>query len=139
MPHRLLLAVLLMLAPMLTPMLTSVSSFAHTIVNGPHGGEVEDANPGPLLHFETVVKGTTATVYLTDEDGKPLLAAGVSGTIIVLANEKKVSFPLTPAGPNVLTGTGNFASDPNMKALVTLTISGQQQKALFSMLSGQAQ
>ena len=128
MPRRLLLAALFLLVP--------VGGFAHSVTSGPHGGEVEDANPGPSLHFETVVKGTTVAVYLSDEDGKPIPSAGVSGTVVVLANQKKVNFNLAPAGPDMLTGTGEFADDPNMKALVTLMISGAKQQALFSMLKG---
>ncbi len=131
MPRHFLLAALFLLFP--------IRGFAHTITNGPHGGEVEDANPGPSLHFETIVKGTTVTVYLSDEDGKAIPAAGVTGTVIVLASEKKVNFNLTPTGPDMLTGTGNFADDPNMKALVTLMVSGAKQQALFTMLKGQTQ
>jgi hypothetical protein len=136
MPQRLLLAILAVLAPVFV--FTPIRGFAHTITNGPNGGEVEDANPGPL-HIETVVKGATVTVYLTDENGKSLPVAGATGSVIVLAKEKKVSVPLAPTESGTLTGTGNFASDPNMKALVTLTISGQRQQALFTMLSGQTQ
>jgi hypothetical protein len=129
--HRLLLAILFMLAP--------VSGFAHTVTNGPHGGEVEDASPGPNLHIETVVKGTTVTVYLSDWNGNAVSTAGATGKIIVLANDKKDFFDLAPSGADALSGKGAFASDPNMKALVTLTISGATQKALFSMLGGQPQ
>jgi hypothetical protein len=119
--------------------LMPVGGFAHTITNGPHGGEVEDANPGPTLHIETVVKGTTLTVYLSDLNGNALPTTGVTGKAIVLANEKKDYFDLAPSGTDKLTGTGNFADDPNMKALVTLTVDGATQKALFSQLHVQAQ
>jgi hypothetical protein len=131
MPLRLLLAALLMFAP-------AFGGFAHTVTNGPHGGEVEDANPGPM-HIETVVKGTTVMVYLSDADGKALPITGTTGSVIVLAHERKVSFALAPSGTDMLTGTGDFADDPNMKALVTLTVSGATQKALFSMLKQPAQ
>jgi hypothetical protein len=131
MPPRLLLALLLLLAP--------IPGFAHTITNGPHGGEVEDANPGPNLHIETVVKGTTVMVYLSDWNGNPVSTAGVTGKVIVLANEKKDFFDLAPSGADALTGKGTFADDPNMKALVTLTVAGATQKALFSVLKQAAQ
>src|SRR5580692_276791 len=124
MPLRIVLVLLLAAVP--------VPGFAHMILNGPHGGEVEDATPGPNLHIETVVKGSTVTVYLSDFNETAISATGVAGKIIVLANEKKDYFNLAPSGPNALTGQGTFTATPEMKALVTLTVSGQEQKALFS-------
>ena len=124
--HRTLLAAALALGP--------TQAFAHMVLDGPHGGEVEDANPGPNLHIETVVKDSTVTVYLSDFDGKAVSTAGVTGKVIVLANEKKDFFNLAPSGSDALTGKGTFTGAPGMKALVTLTISGQEQKALFSSL-----
>jgi hypothetical protein len=112
---------------------------AHSLDNGPHGGEVEDANPGPALHFETVVKGTTVNVYLNDEDGKSIYAAGVVGTVTVLAAKKKNIIQLAPMGPNMVTGTGDFLPDPDMRALVSLTVQGVKQQALFSRLGMQTQ
>jgi hypothetical protein len=129
MPLRIVLVLLLTAVP--------VPGFAHMILNGPHGGEVEDATPGPNLHIETVVKGSTVTVYLSDFNETAISATGVAGKIIVLANEKKDYFNLAPSGPNALTGQGTFTATPEMKALVTLTVSGQEQKALFSFLHPQ--
>jgi hypothetical protein len=129
MPLRIVLVLLLAAVP--------VPGFAHMILNGPHGGEVEDATPGPNLHIETVVKGSTVTVYLSDFNETAISATGVAGKIIVLANEKKDYFNLAPSGPNALTGQGTFTATPEMKALVTLTVSGQEQKALFSYLHPQ--
>ena len=100
MPLRIVLVLLLTAVP--------VPGFAHMILNGPHGGEVEDATPGPNLHIETVVKGSTVTVYLSDFNETAISATGVAGKIIVLANEKKDYFNLAPSGPNALTGQGNF-------------------------------
>jgi hypothetical protein len=119
--------------------LPPVLALAHSMDNGPHGGEVEDANPGPTLHFETVVKGTTVSVYLNDEDGKSIDASGVVGTVTVLAAKQKNVIQLAPAGLNMLTGTGDFVPDPDMRALVSLTIQGVKQQALFSRLAILAQ
>ena len=111
--------------------------FAHDVGPGPHGGEVEDANPGPTLHFEVVVKGKTVNVYLLNEEEKPIPVTGTSGDVIVLANKKKDRIELAPAGSDMMSGTGDFAADPNMRALVSLTVSGVKQQALFSRLGEQ--
>jgi len=129
--QRVFLAVVLMSAP--------AYSFAHSMDNGPHGGEVEDANPGPSLHIEATVKGTTLNVYLTDGDGKPIAASGVTGNAVVLAQKKKDAFDLAPVGSEMMTGTGSFAADPDMKALISVTVSGVKQQALFSRLAEQKQ
>jgi len=111
--------------------------FAHDVGPGPHGGEVEDANPGPTLHFEVVVKGKTVNVYLLNEEEKPVPVSGASGDVIVLANKKKDRIELSPSGSDMMSGTGDFAADPNMRALVSLTVSGVKQQALFSRLGEQ--
>jgi hypothetical protein len=111
--------------------------FAHDVGPGPHGGEVEDANPGPTLHFELVLKGKTVNVYLLNEEEKPVPVTGTSGDVIVLANKKKDRIELSPAGSDMMSGTGDFAADPNMRALVSLTVSGVKQQALFSRLGEQ--
>jgi hypothetical protein len=111
--------------------------FAHDVGPGPHGGEVEDANPGPSLHFEVVVKGKTGDVYLMDENEKPLSTADVSGNVTVLADKKKDQVKLSPVGSGMMSGSGDFAADPNMRALVSLTVSGVKQQALFSRLGEQ--
>ena len=111
--------------------------FAHDVGPGPHGGEVEDANPGPTLHFEVVVKGKTVNVYLLNEEEKPVPVSGASGDVIVLANKKKDRIELSASGSDMMSGTGDFAADPNMRALVSLTVSGVKQQALFSRLGEQ--
>lgn len=111
-------------------------ALAHGLEAGPHGGAVADATPGPDLHIEIVVKGKTVQVYIINETGKPLLSAGVSGNVTVLANKKKTIVTLTQAGLDALSGTGDFESDPQMRALVLLTVAGVEQRALFSSLTG---
>ena len=117
-------------------LLAPTVGFAHNAGPGPHGGEVEDANPGPI-HFEVVVKGKTVNVYILDEDEKPIASTGVSGDVVVLANKQKDHIELAPAGSDMMAGTGTFAADPNMRALVSLTVSGVKQQALFSRIGEQ--
>ena len=112
-------------------LLSPAVAFAHSDLNGPHGGDVEDANPGPY-HLETAVKGSTLSVFITDQDGNPSPAAGVTGSAVVLVNKVKTPVTLAPTADNQLQGTGDFTAAPDMRVLVTLTIDGQTQKALFS-------
>ena len=111
------------------------AALAHDIAVGPHGGPLEDANPGPSLHFEVVLKSSTISVYLFSEDGTPVAASGVSGSATVLVNKKKEQVTLAPAGANLLTGTGTFGAGPDMRMLVSLVIAGATQRALFSRLN----
>jgi hypothetical protein len=109
-------------------------ALAHSGDIGVHGGEIEDANPGPTLHFEVVVKGSTVNVYLSDEDGKPVAAAGVAGTVTVLVNKKKEVVKLEPTASDLLSGAGSFTVAPDLRMLVSVTIGGAKQQALFSRL-----
>jgi hypothetical protein len=107
-------------------------AFAHGGLVGPHGGDVEDATPGPSLHFEMVVTGSTVSVYLSDEDGKSIPVAGSTGMATVLVNKKKELVKLEPAGDNLLKGTGSFAVAADIRMLVLVNIGGTKQQALFS-------
>ena len=109
-------------------------AFAHGTEPGPHGGEVEDANPGPNMHMEVVLKGSVINVYLANEDGSQVATAGLSGTATVLVNKKKEQVTLVPAGGNLLTGTGSFVPATDMRMLVVVTVGGIKQQALFSRL-----
>ncbi len=104
---------------------------AHSDMNGPHGGEIEDANPGPY-HFETAVQGNTLSVFVTDADEKPVAAAAITGFAVVLVNKVKQQVALAPAAANQLQGSGSFTAGAEMRVLVSLTIDGQKQQALFS-------
>ena len=112
-------------------LLLPAMAFAHSDLNGPHGGDVEDANPGPY-HIETAVKGSTLSVFITDQDGNPSPAAGVTGNAVVLVYKVKTPVTLSPAADNQLQGSGAFTPAPDMRVLVVLTIDGQKQQALFS-------
>ena len=128
MPRPAALAAALVLLPMLAP---APRALAHSDMNGPHGGEVEDANPGPY-HFETAVQGSTLSVFVTDADEKPVPAAPITGFAVVLANKVKQQVALAPVAANQLQGSGSFAAGAELRVLVSLVIDGQKQQALFS-------
>lgn len=127
MPRPAPLAVALVLLPMLAPVL----ALAHSDMNGPHGGEVEDANPGPY-HFETAVQGNTLSVFVTDADEKPVPVTPITGFALVLVNKVKQQVTLAPVAANQLQGSGSFAAGAELRVLVSLVIDGQKQQALFS-------
>ena len=131
MPRPAALAAALVLLPMLAPALAPALALAHSDMNGPHGGEVEDANPGPY-HFETAVQGNTLSVFVTDADEKPVAVAPITGFAVVLANKVKQQVALAPVAANQLQGSGSFAAGAELRVLVSLVIDGQKQQALFS-------
>jgi hypothetical protein len=83
----------------------------------PHGGQLRMAGP---YHYELVVGEGQVTVYLTDHADRPVASEGVRGQAIVLS-AGKTTVPLTPAGGNVLQGTGAFAVGADMKVVVSAT------------------
>jgi hypothetical protein len=92
---------------------------------------VEDASPGPF-HIETAAQGGTLSVFVTDQDGNPVPASGITGTAVVLVNKVKHQVALAPKAENELQGSGDYTAAAEMRVLVSLTIEGQKQQALFS-------
>ncbi len=111
------------------------TALAHGQAGGPHGGEVEDASPGPG-HIELLVRQDRLEVYLTDAEDRPLPAAGLSGVATVLVSRRKQRVDLIPAGPGAdvgaLAGTGSFTVAPDLRVLVVVEIAGTRQQALFA-------
>ena len=91
----------------------------------PHGGQLRMAG---VYHFELVVakdskevKDNPVLVYLTDHADKKVPSAGTRGTVTILAGKEKTTVQLLPDGDNKLKGSGRYASDPAMKAIVSIT------------------
>jgi hypothetical protein len=105
-------------------------------IPAPHGGQVRMAG---ALHLELVLdnKAATAnkpiTVYVTDHAGQPQSTAGATGSITVLSGKTKVSTTLQADGQNRLKGQAAYASSPDTKAVLTVTLAGQDaQQARFT-------
>jgi hypothetical protein len=106
----------------------------------PHGGQLRMAGP---QHYELVVVKNSKTaqdnaiaVYVTDHAGTKIAAAGATGTVTLLAGKSKASARLEPAGDNVLKGRAIYASTPDLKAVVSITLAGQPaQQARFTPLA----
>lgn len=98
-------------------------------MQAPHGGQLRMAG---IYHYELVVskdskeaKDNPVAVYVTDHAGAKISTAGATGTATLLVGKQKTTVTLTPDGENRLKGTGKYASDPGMKAIVAVTLAGK--------------
>jgi len=89
---------------------------------GPNGGQVKDAGK---YHMELVVKDTALSVYVTGAKDAKVATKGASGSATVLAGKNTSSVKLEPRSENVLAGSGGFHPAPDMKVVVSVTLSGQ--------------
>ncbi|WP_374590718.1 hypothetical protein [Aquabacterium sp.] len=109
----------------------------------PHGGQLRMAG---AQHFELVVvkdsptaKANAVTVYVTDHAGNKTSTAGATGSVTLLSGKTKSNAPLKPDGDNKLVGQAAYASTPDLKAVVRITLAGQgEQQARFAPLAPHA-
>jgi hypothetical protein len=124
--------------------LMSAAALAHTddvldSQKAPHGGQMRMAG---AYHYELVVaidsneaKENPIVVYLTDHAGNKVPSAGATGTVTLLAGKLKATATLTADGDNRLKGFAKYASDPDMKAVVSITFPGKAaEQARFAPL-----
>lgn len=105
----------------------------------PNGGQMRMAG---AYHYELVVaksskevKENPVVVYLTDHAGNKVQSAGATGTATLLAGKLKASATLTPDGDNRLKGFAKYASEPDMKVVVSVTLPGKAaEQARFTPL-----
>lgn len=97
--------------------------------NAPHGGQQRMAG---MYHFELVVskdskelKDNPVVVYITDHAGAKIPTTGATGTVTLLGGKQKTSVSLAPNGDNRMKGTGKYASTPDMKAVVSISLAGK--------------
>ncbi len=126
----------------------SLAAYAHDdatldAMKAPHGGQLRMAG---AQHLELVlVKGSAAAkdnsvlVYVTDHAGTPVSTKGATGSITLLSGQNKITTALKPEGVNALRATARYASTPDIKAVVTVTIPGlDAQQARFTPLAPRA-
>ncbi len=95
------------------------AAFAHEAAKGKNGGLRVDAGK---YHAELVVDGTpTVAVFLSDEDDKPIPAAGFKANAILVIDGKSQRFDLVPAEGSKLTGTAPAAVKPGAKGAIQIT------------------
>ena len=96
---------------------------------GPKGGAMQDVAG---IHAELLIAERTLTVYVYDEAGKPVPAAGFSASALVGSGQTRQVIQLTFANDNALAGTAS-ASLPK-GAPVTLQLkapNGKTEQAKF--------
>ena len=137
------------LAAILGVVLTMALSAAPALAHGdaksdtaktPNGGQLRQAGP---YHYELVAardgtdaKESLVLVYVTDEGGKKVSTAGASGTATILSGKAKATATLVPDGDNRMKGGARYAPTPDMKVVVSITLSGKQpEQARFTPLA----
>lgn len=125
--------------------LIGTSALAHTddfldSQQSPNGGQMRMAG---AYHFELVMakdskeaRDNTIVIYLTDHAGTKISSTGASGTVTLLNGKLKSTATLTPDGGNRLKGVAKYSSDPNMKAVVSITLPGKTtEQARFTPMA----
>jgi len=120
-------------------------AFAHSdeyldTQKSPNGGQQRMAG---IYHFELVVakdskeaKDNPVVVYVTDHANAKIPTVGAGGTATILAGKQKASVKLAPDGDNRLKGVGKYASTPDMKVVVSITLAGKPaEQARFTPLA----
>lgn len=129
-------------------MLTGATVLAHTdeildTQKAPNGGQLRMAG---VYHFELVIsrdskeaKDNPVVVYVTDHAGTKVPTVGAGGTVTLLGGKQKTSVKLVPDGDNRLKGVGKYASTPDLKAVVSVTVAGKPaEQARFTPLAPMA-
>lgn len=125
--------------------LSSTGAMAHTdeyldTQMAPNGGQLRMAG---ALHFELVVtrdskdaKEKPVVVFVTDHAGTKLPTAGAKASATIISGKAKITVNLVPDGDNRLKGSGVYASTPDMKAIVSVTLPNQPaEQARFTPLA----
>jgi hypothetical protein len=136
---------LIPVASLFAALFTGGAALAHSDdyldgMKAPNGGQLRMA---AVYHYELVVakdgkeaQDKPVLVYVTDHAGTKIPTSGASGTATILAGKAKATVALVPDGDNRLKGVGKYASTPDMKAVVSVTLAGKAaEQARFTPLA----
>ena len=106
----------------------------------PNGGQLRMAGPN---HYELVLvkdakeaRENPVVVYVTDHADQKIPTAGAAGTATILAGKLKGAATLKPDGDNRMKGVAKYASTPDTKVVVSITLAGKQaEQARFTPLA----
>ena len=126
-------------------MLTSPILLAHTdeyldTLQAPNGGQLRMSG---IYHFELVVardgkeaRESPVVVYVTDHAGGKIPTVGAGGTATMIAGKQKARVKLVPDGDNRLKGVASYASTPDLKVEVSITLADKTaRRARFTPLA----
>lgn len=106
-------------------------AFAHGTPPAPtHGGQVAEDSAEHWV--ELVISGDTMTVWVLDENQKPIPAAQLGGKATVLVAGKSQAIVLRPGDANSLTGKLPAAAAGKTTTVLSLTVSGKPAQARFA-------
>lgn len=91
---------------------------------GPNGGKVEDVAG---VHAELVTAGSIVTFNILDENNKPILTKGYSGSVLIVSGADRETVALAPAGDSALKGEAKKPVAAN--ASVTLMLKTDKGKS----------
>lgn len=119
------------LAAALGLLLAPSAAFAHGTPPAPaHGGQVAEDSAEHWV--ELVISGETLTVWVLDENKKPIPAAQLGGKATVLVSGKSQAIVLSPGDANSLTGKLGAAAVGKTTTVLSLTVSGKTAQARFA-------
>ena len=97
--------------------------------HGSHGGQVRETASYDL---ELSAKDKELSLYVQDHAGKKVNIKGGTATATVMTGMTKETVKLTPAGDNVLKGSGGFTVTPDTKVILSITVGGKTEQARFT-------
>ena len=121
-----------LLATLLTAFLAStpLTVMAHGTAPAPaHGGIVAEDSGEHWV--ELVIKGDQMTVFVSDNNNKPLPAAQLGGKATIVAGGRKEEVILAPAQANSLVGKLSSPISGKATTLVTITVNGKPAQVRF--------
>ncbi|BAL26747.1 hypothetical protein [Azoarcus sp. KH32C] len=129
----------LMAVPLMATNALAHGDAPHSAMKPANGGQVQAT---ASYQLELVVRKDSAeakenpvAIFLYDHDGKKVASAGASASVTLLSAKDKLVLSLKPDGDNRLSGSGRYASDPAMKALVAVTLGDKTEQARFTPLA----
>ncbi len=102
----------------------------------PNGGQVRMAG---AYHLELVMskegksaKENPIRVYVTDHAGNKVASTSINANMTLLDGKNKSNIELKADGDNRFKGVADYAFNPKLKAVVSITSKGQQEQARFT-------
>lgn len=93
------------------------SVWADGVLQPVHGGRMAEAAG---YRLEMVATNDRLDLYVTNHDNQPVAVDKATGKIVLMAAQGKVEVPLSPAGENRLSGTGDATTGAHGAAVIAV-------------------